>query len=568
MRNRLRSAVVVFGSLTALMMAAQASAREYIGNALGVYVTPRGQKYFQKNLPEVMFRAGYSFDDGGFPKFDYPFDQALSLENLPPALVPYRATLQSVYDAVHTYFSGYPFQNPLLDVAIKNIQYSAQFQTFGINVGKNSKKYGTTDGVVLIVNIVVPKVQVQFEQVLLSDNANLVLKNENVNGHLVPKKVPLQSGVNNLKAELKPESAPLAIQIPIQFRVDPREGILIKVLNIKTNLDQILPQVTYDVPLVLPHIRLFVEDQEIVPDLKALEQELAGNMNSLLQALQAQVNPYIQTEGVKLANDVIEAHLKDGAEEIMGIAPPGLEKSTAADEFQLGVRPQDLELNPLGQIHFGLSAFVEDPKLAHSQSALPAATAKLPVFDSYDPTQYDVAVSLNQEFVNRLLQLSFQRGYFNKVPCDTVICRFVEAPRFVVDESLGKDRARLHLKIEKPISGIKVLAVKNPVQASMDMYVHFVRAANGTFSVVMDGADENSIQIDEKFIRFDLLRGKVFTGAKQIIHDLSVGYQNKPMQLLNSIPIPEALFGIPIKIKDLQSENNGNILLYLEYGAN
>lgn len=561
MWSGIRSATAIISSLTILSMAAQASDHLYLDNALGAYVTPRGQKYFQNNLEEVLFRAGYSFSDGGFPGFDIPFAHALDINNLPPALAPYKANIQSVYKAIKDHFSGYHFNNPKLDVALNDIQYSAQFDSFGAVLGKSAKSYGATDGVVIVANIVMPKLQVSLDSVIVKDNANLLLQK------VGPKK-PFESGVNHLRASLKAGSIPLAIQVPILFRADARNGLEIRVLGIRTTLDRVTPQVSFDEPLIMPKIKIFIDDQPITVDQKALEDELAQNMDTLLKMLQGQLNPYIQNQGVSYLNGIVAGHVKDGGEEIMPVDPPGLLNPTAADSLRIGVKPQQIELMPSGQIHLALAGFAEDPKVTQLQTVPPViAPATLPIFDSYDPSQYDVAVSLNQQYVNRLLQLSFERGYFEKVPCAGVVCKFVEAPRFVVDESQGRSRVKLHLKLDKPLtSWTEKLAVKSPARASMDMNVHFARSSDGGFAIMMDGADENSIQIDPGSIKFGILKSLVDSGAKSLVHGISVGFQSTPMPLLNSIPVPAAFFGVPLKILDLQSENSGNIMLYLEYG--
>ena len=60
--------------------------------------------------------------------------------------------------------------------------------------------------------------------------------------------------------------------------------------------------------------------------------------------------------------------------------------------------------------------------------------------------------------------------------------------------------------------------------------------------------------------------GTVMGRAYSTVRDMNKGYAAKKSYLVDKLPIPPTLFGIPVHIKDFAASPAGYINLFLEYG--
>jgi hypothetical protein len=84
-------------------------------------------------------------------------------------------------------------------------------------------------------------------------------------------------------------------------------------------------------------------------------------------------------------------------------------------------------------------------------------------------------------------------------------------------------------------------------------------------AVAIDHIDESSLRIEDRFIKIDLFKYKVWKAVIDKFRVATAAFRATPAVIVPKLPIPSQVAGIPIRLKDFQSDGNGYMVLYLEY---
>ncbi len=527
-----------------------------VEHAIGVFVTPRGQNYLYTHFDEILQRNGYSLTDGAFPYIHYKAPEAFSMDNLRSMLSSKPQALQSmetVRSALLTYLSSFHLNNPHLEVKVLNLAYQLKFNRFGIRTDEvATKALGDRSGLVLVVEAEVPEFRISAKRIQIGDLANQVLG---------------VWGVSNLWMAFKSPTVPLMVQMPFKIMIT-ENGIQTETMPMITNIDKLTLSSGFDRPLSLPDVGLRIDGHEMHLRKSQVEDVLFAQRDGMLKSLQGYLKAFTTDTAPGIINQKV-THAYDperGEQDLM--SPPGAPADLAPDQkFQWGIRLADIRVKQ-SSMYFELSAFLEDPN-APKTPLLPAVRGlSAPQAKEHDPQTYDVGIAVNENLLNRALQLSHARGYFNVIPLSgSDSLTLVKPPLVVVDGSKGPNRAILKLDVTYKVNQwlAERLAVHNPLHMKFDLIIRLDRTAKG-LKLVEERVDVDSLEIDPASLRHFGLKKMVVKQVKDLLAKTNTDFASTEHLLSDEVPLPQALYGVPLELAGFASKD-GFMNLFLNLGG-
>ena len=205
---------------------------------------------------------------------------------------------------------------------------------------------------------------------------------------------------------------------------------------------------------------------------------------------------------------------------------------------------------------------------------------------AYDPNTYDMAIGINQGAINRLLQLSFERGYFRdhtltsfdpkpgagcKVRGRSNI-RLTARPEIRLT-SAAKNEGEMAVKFFRPSSGFtESLGLKGGLNVALKVKLKIEMDPKTGPRIRMTAVDPASVKYDPRDIRDLPLLGvpkkvaEAVADAVKVANEEFAGCPNESV-IAEKLPLPDSVAGINYRIKDLLSDSNGNLIMYVEYGV-
>jgi hypothetical protein len=265
-----------------------------INHALGVFVTSRGQKYFQDHVQDVFLNNGISLTDGSFDQWNYQANSPM--------------TIGPVRDMIRGWLLGLELNDPLLKFEADGVQYSTQFNVISLRTDSTLQaQYGASGGVVLVFDLEVPQVRVSSDKLQASDVNNPMFGD---------------FGVNGLWISMPQTSAPLKITIPFLLQANSSSGMTVSALSIGTNIATISLEAGFDRPLLLPKVEIIINDHTMTLDSAGVENDLMTNQKEILSSLQNYIDESIKSQGVQTANSMLASFFSGGMKEASTISPP------------------------------------------------------------------------------------------------------------------------------------------------------------------------------------------------------------------------------------------------------
>ncbi len=550
-----RHLATVTAALTASLAAASALAATPppgVEHAIGLFMTAQAQEYFHQNLTQVLFMNGYSLDQGAFDSWHYEAQDPLVLDNLPVEYQKFKGSLGTVRDLLKHWLRGFELKDPLFAADVTGIQYQASFKKFGLTADANATMaLNQPNSAILVFAMEVPELRITVDSVRARDLNNPFLG---------------AFGIDNISTGLAAGSQPLTISVPLLLNVTPSGGFGVKVLSVTSNFSDIALGLDFKRPMLLPEVELLVNGHPVKLNQKTLEDNLLKHEMDMLQALQKYLGDFAENNVPGIVNALIEKNMPEGFSEVNEMNPPGADNPGQDDKFKWGLTPESLALDHQ-HLFLGFSSWVQDPKVGNSDSVYYHACSPLPKLADLPVTDYDMALSVNQGFINRMLELSYARKYFEAIPAGGEVLTLVAPPTLKIDGSAGANKGKVHMRVQNVIKGIRSWFVNNPFQFEADMVVRPVHQKDGSNQLVVDQIDEKSVTIEKKYIRTGLMSGAVHSVVLSHLKDANKQFAKTPKVLVQNLPIPSQVGGIPINVTAFQADPNGYLVLYVNLGA-
>ncbi|MGE0631750.1 MAG: hypothetical protein AB7O96_05055 [Pseudobdellovibrionaceae bacterium] len=552
-----------------------ADIRHMLPASAALYITPRGQKYFEKNMQAMLETLGVDFRSGYFEPMTIAPKNTIDLKDIAKVASPAdRAMLLEIKKFMESWLIGFTLNSHKPKIFIGESGYVASFKKLSLTVDQammdSLKK---TDGAVVVIDLEIDKLNYGTEVLKIEDLGN-------------PTFGAIQA--HDVKLNLAQDSKPIRIRVPFYVNLNAAGILEFKTLGTSSNFSE--AKLNFEYQKMDPlQIKLFVKgadgkDYEVNNAMlqPLIEGKLKENIPQFLPKVAGYLDTFVKEELPTWLNQKAYEFLLGKLEQVdymeVPNAPPG------STPFVFGLRLERLQLKNKN-LMIQLAGFVEDPKNPDSKPLVADNAVGAPHLSLKNAEDFDMAMFLNRSIVNRILQLASERGAFKQIDVSSEgssgkdvlklvgapkVIAFANQPNFPVT-SLAETYAKLRVRIEKETEGFQQsLALKNPFQIEFDLIVKLRPGPDGKLQIILWKIDENSIGDMSQYIK--RFSGQVIKGVKESL----VGFSNqweadrqrgKELKLPGTLPLPPEIAGLKTKVQSLLLDPNGYLVLYLTYGG-
>ncbi|MEK6626894.1 MAG: hypothetical protein AABY86_18160 [Bdellovibrionota bacterium] len=522
-----------------------------IDHVIGIYVGPRGLNLIENNFDKLLEANGFSSNSYFFEKIEKTSDP-MTLEQLLP-----NPKLQDIAKKVRSYFRqffrGFTIKNEhQFQVTADGIEITGEWQKSGIKVlGNTLDELTNRSGVRLQANFTAKALRLFVDQIRARDLKHAFLGDVGVDGFYLE----LADGANN----------PLDISLDAQAYVMDNAGIDIKIGEIKTNIATVPLQTSFRTPMILPVVEIRINGRRAFLRASEVEKLVREQLPKLVAGLRETIQKMLNESLLPLARERATQFLSKSHVEINEMEPVGIETGKKDINYRWGIYPRNVEVLPGPILHAGINGYVYDPKFRDDLS-VPAdlVAANAPAVTTFSGVEFDLALSLNQGLINRMLQYGQRRKYFSNMKTKGgEKLDLVTAPKLtLLGKGLNNKPATLTIISRYTVTGWQKIFVRNPIQIKMDLELDFTRTSDGKNPMVVKGIDINSGYVDSKYIRLfkKTVRNKMKDKLK-VISEAVAG-----MVLSEDLPLPKELGGIPIQTKLTRIDPNGHLIVFMDLG--
>lgn len=510
-------------------------------NAIGVAITPKGQEYFQSELPKLIEANNYNIDDIYFPGTEVVGDE-VATEDLvdDPEL---QEVIRKAKETLNRFFEGLDIDKHKLSLKVEDIYFNAKWEEISLRITAPSEsELKSNYQAIFVITMRSSLLNVEVSKIRGKD-----LNNEWF-GEL---------GIDNFNLFTEDKSAPLEMELTLGLNQTGRGNFKIDVLTPKSNLDELLLGYKFDSPLALPSVEVQINEKKLKLRNEEIEKLLLEEQENILGRVKAVLQDKLETEIPTQASALINSALDSGLKEVNQMNPPGAPNEQVS-KFVWALSLQGIDYSK-GNLLLDLDARFDDP--TENTVALDRKYMSLQQADLTRGTypEADFVFGLNQGVLNRVIQLSSKRGYFNEISMESgESIKLAKVPYLSLKE--GKT-GKMSLEIEYKVTGVSAVFVKNPIHIEFDLNLDFPVDKDGKLSMQVASIDVDSAYVDSKYIR--LFASKVRSAVKEKLAEV-----NKDLQgylLADEIPIPDSLGGIKLKKIGTELDKSGHLLIYSQY---
>lgn len=530
-----------------------------LSKAIQLRVTPRGMKYFDQNLSNILGNLGIKIDEGYFPTMSYQMDKPINpddyIKDNPEAV----ATYKQVKDLLSTWLVGFSLNPHLPTVQIGESGYVAEFSRFGLVTDENlMRTLGKRDGAILAIEMEVKKFTLSTQSVLAWD-----LNNEFLG----------KAGLENVTIALGANQSPLKLRLPFYIRMNASGQLEFEALELENNIDKTAIAFQYQ-KLVIPTFAVEVNGKKFYLNNQEVDKLISREAPLLIAKMRNNLGELTRKTLPDMLNRKAKEFLSGNLEQVQDMSPPGKEKTDRRPDFKWGLRLQNINLNK--SLNVDVQAYVEDtvnpvsPPRAIDKSRGEADMNLLPI------ESYDLALSLDRSLINRVLQLSFERKNFEKIQNGSDSMRLMAVPTIDYVKPLSEvalkpqeTLIKMHVSIEnRPDSTF----LKDSIVLDFDIIAKLSQMKDKDgLQLILYKIDENTMTMDERYLSTagrllnGLWRGKVYSAIREELKKKCATWSTTQNNIPGSLPLPPQILGMNLIINRLVMAPTGHLVMYLDY---
>ncbi len=518
-----------------------------IPHAIGVYITARGQEKIFNGIPSLMNSNGLSLSQAYFHKQHFEMEEK-SLEQMLPPEGALRDAALKIRETLQRFLMGLDFNDHKFAVDIEGIDVNIDWQDVHIEIDHLSKMAG--------------KLQLK----LVLETSGLDLKVAKIRAQDLNNDFLGEVGVDGLSVYFDQESKPLRIEVPILLENKPgHDGPALSVGSLKSNIDEIALGASFDGGIILPQIEIRINNRVITANYSELENMLKENEEKIVQAIKKSMNGWMTDDAAATFNQIVSERTAEGLfKEINVMDPAGAPVDQLVAPFQWGIKLKKYNFVN-DSIHLALDGYFKDS--VKGETSFPSdLQANNEPLEHRVSDNHDFVLSINQGFINRIVQLSYNRGYFNSFATDDGENYIIsKIPEFKLKGTDGATPSRLEVELEYTVTGIGASLVNNPIKINFDMFLDFP-VEDGKIKIVATDIDMESVHVDKKYIkRFLGLMSWSGVVMPQVRKRFRAAQNDvKGMVLADEFPIPESMAGIPFNVIDTEVDPNGHLMINID----
>jgi hypothetical protein len=506
----------------------------------GIYIdiSPKGQESLSGEFQNLLSSNGISLDELVLPEYIYESDKAWEIVDFPEGIQDSVLKIKNIFEE---WLLGFQWVDPWPRIEAGPLLVSNK--SLGVKLRVLHPRQ--TENLRIQIGLELKNFKFEVDRVRLQD-----LNNDFIG--LI--------GVDKYTLVSLPDSPNFKVNVVLQARID--DGLLTwKLESLKSNLSELKLQASFNRPLILPEVEIRVGTRRHLLNNEALEARLVALQPELIQKIQAFGSEWIENDLIEVVDQMPREAL-DLARlgETSTFAPPGAPKDLpAAQFFHWKLVPESLS-NARRSLRLGLAVNLWDPVNTKMPPIDPRAGARDKPTTQPDDSKVDLNLILNQGFLNRVVQLSFARKYFEKHELEPgEYIRFKSPPTLTVPEGLGVHEMELFLDFESPLTGFKGWLVGSAVHVQVPVRARFVaRADNKGFQMNLVSVDISRMWVNPKSVNWPF-RGTVEKEVRKKFTTLNAEWAKKPSVLLDQMPVPDSIAGLELDMKDIRTDAAGYV---------
>ncbi|MFX3675728.1 MAG: hypothetical protein ACN6I6_01700 [bacterium] len=518
-----------------------------IPHAIGVYITKNGQEKIFNGLPALMRNNGLSVSQAYFHKQHFEMEEK-SLEEMLPSEGALRDAALKIKETLQRFLMGLEFEKHKFAVDIEGIDLNIDWSDVHIELDPLSKMAGKLK---LKLVLVTEGMDLNVAKIRASDLGNDFLG---------------EVGVDKFSLYFDQGSKPLRIEVPIEMDNNPGSvGPSLRIGQLKSNIDEIALGANFQGGITLPEIEIRINGRVIRANYSELENMLKQNEEKIVAAIKKSMNSWVTDDAAAMVNEMISGKTKEGLfQEINVMEPAGIPEGQIVAPFQWGIKLKNYNFVN-DSLHLTLDGYLKDDAKGSTPFARDLMALQAPVPHRVSE-HHDFVLSVNQGFVNRIVQLSYNRGYFNTFDTeDGETYKIAKVPEFKLKNADEHSPARLGVELEYTVTGVGATLVNNPIRINFDMFLDFP-VEDGQIKIIATEIDMDSVHVDKKYIKRFLglmsWSGVVMPQVRKRFKDAQNDVRG--MILADEFPIPESMAGIPLNIVEAQVDPNGHLMINID----
>lgn len=541
--------------------------KHLIKDAIRIQITPRGMGLFENRLNSILGNMGIDLSEGYFPAFKHEAKKSIRWEDLGQN-ESQKALIGTVRGMLSRWLIGFSLQELRPGFEMGDSGYKATFERFAIVADRELlTSLGREGGAVLAMELAIKDITFGTEKIRVWDMNNEFL------GKIGADFVSLDAA----------KKAPLKLRLPFYVKINNQGDLEFEALNIDTNIDQVDLDFRFQ-KLVVPQIAIEINGRRFEMNSNELEKELKSNLPAVLLKVRSALKDFATKQLPAVLNAKAKDFLKGKLEEVNRMDPPGSEPPVT-NPLLWGVQVSEIS-NPLN-MKVGLNAWVEDPVRPMKPLDPKLGSRGAPAMGSMHNTQFDVAMSIDRGFINRILSHSFDRRLFEKIPLDeeqakkerrpVKVLKLTETPKV---DSLKTAKPtgspleaflKISTKVKVPpgtVKGIKKAALKDNFEMWFDLVAKIKKSPyTDGVQIFLYAIDMNTVRLDESYLTVigRMIKGTVISGLKEELTEMTKDWKTTETPIPGSLPLPPEILGIKLDMKLMELDPNGHLVMYLTY---
>ncbi len=550
---------------------------DLISNAVQFQITPNGERFLSEHLEEVLQDSNFSLRRGYFSKIPIKSSQPIRFEELVGHDPQNLALLNNVKHLLEEWLMGFELNEPQPEGSLESAAYLLSPNKLTLRSNLISKQKNHLSGAVFDLEIEAQKLSIGARLISMRDPRNPIF------GTLGFVNPVLSSSANSVPFG-QGQQPPLRLKITFEFSIDQNKKPKIKIIATKTNFSETQMQLSYK-KLLPMDLTISGSGYNYPLSDATLTRRFEESKPRLIAELQKLIDQLADTDLPKMLTEKLDGSMPEILKQTKFMEPPARPMGSSEGDFVWGLELTQIKQNSVAtnsqkylSTSIALDAFVEDPMATKSPPLSKNARARGNVtFEGLAPNQYDTALAVDRGLLNRVLQLSYHRGYLKKVVDDkdpNQVTVFAGPPSFdtenkKVEAPLSmQPKFRLRLAIAQDMSGLSRIATDATINVGLEAIGHLQQKADHSgVSLILDRLDPTSVVVDPntltligRTIMYPLVQQK----AREKVREASTKIEAQPKEI-GTLPLPPEFFGQKLAIKSMKWSSSGHLIMFMNF---
>ncbi len=526
-----------------------------IPGAISLSISPAGQKYFEKHLGQILTNLGINLSEGYFSEQTVIAPQPINLDELEKKFPGPVKIVKNVRTLLTEWLVGFTLKDHRPAFQIGASEYAAEISRMAVITDqKLMNQLNRRDGAVLVIELEVKQITARIDAIKAWDAQNLQL------GELGLKNVSVTLGQS--------QQSPLFIRLPVYVMLNQQDELRFEVLSFEQNFDQMAVDIKYE-GLIVPQLMVEMNGHKYPLNNSRLEKYVQDQVPNMLMKAREYIKDFAKNDLPAKLNQMAETQLKGQIEEVQRLSATGKPENDKSSDYLWGLKLKKLKLQ--NHLNIGFNAYIEDPASRRNIGLIPSLGSRGAPITDQEKTPHDIVMSIDRGVINRVLQLSFMRGYFNELIEGETVLKLRAVP--ALDYALApagikvgplETFIKIHIKTEtKPDS----IALDDTIVLDFDIIARLVPTPTQQMEIVLHHIDLNSVQMDKKYMTLigRLFPGKVMDGIRDKLKASSATWKTQREVLEGKLDLPPPILGQKMDLQKLNFDPRGHLVMYLNF---